>query len=375
MAKPALDQLAQSVASDGWSLHPGERIGAYTILRLLGAGGTGEVWRARDERLRRDVAIKILLPHFASDPERLRRFADEARTASALNHSNILTVYDIGEHRGIPFLVSECLEGQSLRQRIDAGPVPTDEAVTVTLGVARGLAAAHAGGIVHRDLKPENIFIRSDGGVKILDFGLAKLQSALNGLSSEPSHTMTGVIVGTAGYMAPEQVKSEHVDARADLFALGVMLYEMLAGRHPFRRASTFETLHAVLTVDPPDLLTANEHVAVPLARIVMGLLKKPPEARFQSAIDLLWALEPIVAGSSNLASRSVQLSESRAAWRRWMWPAVTAVLLLTAGSFAWRWWRAPQQSEQLRAVPLTTLPGVERHPSFSPDGNYIAFT
>jgi serine/threonine protein kinase len=150
MAKTALERLAESVAADGWSLQPGERIGVYTILRRLGAGGAGEVWRARDERLGRDVAIKVLLPHFSSDPERLRRFADEARAAGALNHSNILTVYDVGEHGGIPFLVSECLEGQSLRQRIDAGPVRADEAVTIAIGIARGLAAAHARGIVHR---------------------------------------------------------------------------------------------------------------------------------------------------------------------------------------------------------------------------------
>ena len=200
------------MAREGWSLRPGDRIGAYTILRRLGSGGAGEVWRASDERLNRDVAIKILLPHFSSDRERLRGFADEARTASALNHSNILTVYDIGEHEGVPFLVSECLEGQSVRQRLEAGSVSVGEAVSVVLGIARGLAAAHARGIVHRDLKPENTFIRSDGVVKILDFGLATLQSSLEGRGSDSSHTMTGIIVGTAGYMAPEQVRGERVD-------------------------------------------------------------------------------------------------------------------------------------------------------------------
>ena len=226
LAGPALDQLAQTVAREGWSLRPGDRIGAYTILRRLGSGGAGEVWRASDERLNRDVAIKILLPHFSSDRDRLRGIADEARTAGALNHSNILTVYDIGEHEGVPFLVSECLEGQNVRQRLEKGPVSVGEAVAVALGVARGLAAAHARGIVHRDLKPENTFIRSDGVVKILDFGLATLQSSLEGRDSDSSHTMTGIIVGTAGYMAPEQVRGEQVDPRTDLFALGVMLYE-----------------------------------------------------------------------------------------------------------------------------------------------------
>src|SRR5436190_7637831 len=163
MAKPAIERLALSVATHGWSLQAGERIGAYTILRLLGAGGAGEVWQARDERLGRDVAIKILLPHFSADEERVRRFGDEARAAGALNHPNLLTVYDVGEKDGIPFLVSECLEGENLRQRMEAGPIPVSEAVAIALGCARGLAAAHARGIVHRDLKPENTFIRSDG--------------------------------------------------------------------------------------------------------------------------------------------------------------------------------------------------------------------
>src|SRR5262245_10924709 len=159
MVKTALEELAESVSTDGWSLHAGERVGVYTILRRLGAGGAGEVWRARDERLGRDVAIKVLLPHFSIDPERLRRFADEARAAGALNHPNILTVYDVGEHDGIPFLVSECLDGQSLRQRTDTGSTRIDDVVTITIGIARGLAAAHARGIVHRDLKPENVFV------------------------------------------------------------------------------------------------------------------------------------------------------------------------------------------------------------------------
>ena len=225
LAAPALDQLARTVAREGWSLRAGDRIGAYTILRRLGSGGAGEVWRASDERLSRDVAIKILLPHFSSDSDRLRGIADEARTAGALNHPNILTVYDIGEHEGVPFLVSECLEGQSVRQRLEVGSVSVNEAVSVALGVARGLAAAHARGIVHRDLKPENTFIRSDGVVKILDFGLATLQSALEDRDRDGSHTMTGVIVGTAGYMAPEQVRGERVDPRTDLFALGAMSY------------------------------------------------------------------------------------------------------------------------------------------------------
>ena len=312
MTRPALELLAQHVATEGCGVRPGERIGAYTIVQLIGSGGAGQVWRARDERLGRDVAIKILLPHYSSDPERLRRFAEEARTAGSINHSNILIVYDVGEHDGTPFFVSECLDGLSLRARLAGGPVPPAEAASVALGIARGLAAAHARGIVHRDLKPENTFIKSDGTVKILDFGLAKLQSVLGGEDSDSGHTVTGVILGTAGYMAPEQIKGEQVDGRADFFALGVMLYQMLAAAHPFKRASTFETLHAVLTVDPPDVLTSAEHVPVPLAGIVMRLLVKTPDARFQSAPDLVWALEQLAAGSAKSQVRSFAIEQRR---------------------------------------------------------------
>ena len=226
LATPALDVLAHSVSVGGWTLQPGQRIGVYTTLRLLGAGGSGEVWRARDDRLGRDVAIKVLLPHHSSDAEHVRRFAEEARTAGALNHPNILTVHDAGEHRGVPFLVSECLEGRSLRQRMVAGRIAVPETIAIALGIARGLAAAHTRGIIHRDLKPENTFIVDDGGaVKILDFGLATLQSSLGPPEEHEERAASGVIIGTAAYMAPEQVRDQEVDARTDLFALGVMLY------------------------------------------------------------------------------------------------------------------------------------------------------
>lgn len=376
---PAFDRLAQLVAKDGWSLQPGERIGAYTIVRLLGSGGAGEVWRARDERLSRDVAIKVLLPHYSSDDERLRRFADEARTAGALNHSNILTVYDVGEHRGVPYLVSECLEGKSLRQRLEAGPVSAREALGLAVGIARGLAAAHARGIVHRDLKPENTFIRSDGVVKILDFGLAKLQSALEGLPNQPTDTLTGVIVGTAGYMAPEHVKGEPVDGRADLFALGVMMYEMLAGRQPFRRGSTFETLHAVLTVDPPDAAEVSDAVAPALTRIVMRLIEKSPEARFQSAADLIWALDQVdtkaAASGRNAAIRTWPTQSWRAKGAPWIAAAAVTSLALAVGS---RWLPERQETSTFPLARFTwTLPDgvvLASPPVVSPDSRHIAF-
>jgi serine/threonine protein kinase/Tol biopolymer transport system component len=376
----ALDRLAQAMASEGWSLRRGESIGPYTILELIGSGGAGEVWRAHDERIGRDVAIKVLLPHFASDTDRLGRFAEEARTAGALNHSNILTVYDVGEHHGIPYLVSECLEGRSLRQRLDAGSVSVSEALTIAVGIARGLAAAHARTIVHRDLKPENAFLRSDGGVKILDFGLAKLQLSLEGVPSGGSRTMTGVIVGTAGYMAPEQVKGENVDARADLFSLGVMLYEMLAGQHPFRRTSTFETLHAVLTVDPPDVSSLNPRVPAALDRVVMRLVEKSPGARFQTALDVIWALEQADTEHPSVRRIPARSSSSARWWasRRliWLTPIAVSALALVAA-----WALFPPAARDPASPELTwftwPLPaGIKlgSAPLVSPDSRYVAF-
>ena len=255
LARSALDRLAQTFAADGLNLQPGRRIGVYTIVRQLGIGGAGEVWRAKDERLGRDVAIKVLLPHLSADSEKLRRFAEEARAAGTLNHPNILTVHDVGEYDGMPYLVSECLEGRNLRERLKAGSMPVAEAVVVALGVAQGLAAAHERGIVHRDLKPENTFLKSDGGIKLLDFGLAKLKLPAGGLTAGADDTALSLVAGTAAYMAPEQARGEMPDPRADLFALGVMMYEMLTGQHPFRGASVFETLHAILTREPADTL------------------------------------------------------------------------------------------------------------------------
>ena len=292
----ALDTLAQEVANDGWTLRPGDRVGAYRVQWLLGSGGAGEVWRAHDERLERDVAIKVLLPHFASNADRLRRFQQEARAAGALNHANILAVYDVGEHKGAPFLVSECLEGESLRKRLNGGSLAVDDTLAIALQVARGLGAAHARGIIHRDLKPDNVFLRSDGGVKILDFGLAKLRLPHPDRVDPPASTMSGVIAGTPGYMAPEQVRGEDVDTRADLFALGAMLYEMLSGGRPFDGASTIETLHAILAVDPAALVKVRPDVPLALSHIVHRCLEKSPTRRFQSADEVITALDAAAA-------------------------------------------------------------------------------
>jgi len=380
MSRPALDRLAELFAANASNLQPGRRIGAYTILRQLGFGGAGEVWRARDERLGRDVAIKVLLPHLSTDTNKLRRFAEEARAAGTLNHPNILIVHDVGEHDGKPFLVSECLEGRNLRERLNKGPISIGEATTVALGVACGLAAAHERGIVHRDLKPENTFVKSDGGIKLLDFGLAKLKLPAEILGAGAGDTAIGVIAGTAGYMAPEQIRGEPADPRSDLFALGVMMYEMLAGRHPFRGASDFETLHAVLTNVPPDLLTVNEHVPPPLVRIVMRLLEKAPEARFQSARDLAWSLEQLANGTPLPGSDTARRRKPKG-WpsARWAW---TAASVLVAGVLVAGWWLQREPLRGPETPSLTrftwTLPagmGLDSAPAVAPDGRYVAFT
>ncbi|HEY6930302.1 MAG TPA: serine/threonine-protein kinase, partial [Thermoanaerobaculia bacterium] len=232
------------------TLSAGTRLGPYEILAPLGAGGMGEVWRARDDRLKRDVAIKVLPASYSQDADRLRRFEQEAQAAGALNHPNITAVYDLGSHDGAPYIVTELLEGETLRARLSGGAIPVRKAIDYAVQLAKGLAAAHEKGIVHRDLKPENIFLTNDGRVKILDFGLAKLtqpegQSGPQTNLPTASATEPGVVMGTLGYMSPEQVKGHPADQRSDLFAFGAILYEMLSGVRVFRRDSAAETMSA----------------------------------------------------------------------------------------------------------------------------------
>jgi tetratricopeptide (TPR) repeat protein/TolB-like protein len=296
LERPAFERLARAIAADGWSLRPGEHLGAYVVREMLGAGAVGEVWRATDERLGRDVAIKVLLPHLSSEPERVRGFAEEARTAGSLNHPNIVSVHDIGEHGGAPYIVSEYADGETLRMRLKRGPMSIEMTTGVTLQIIRGLTAAHAQGIVHRDLKPDNVYLRADGGVKILDFGLAKLKTA-SSMSIQPDAPAGAAsLAGTAGYTAPEQVIGREADARSDLFALGVTMYEMLAGERPFKANSTVDTLNFTLALTPADIREVRNEVPSSLARVVSRLLEKTPEARFQSAEAVLEALEGGVA-------------------------------------------------------------------------------
>jgi serine/threonine protein kinase len=255
----------------------------------------GEVYRAKDPRLGREVAIKVLPPLFSQDADRLHRFEQEARAAGMLNHPNITAVHDIGSVDGAPYIVTELLEGETLRQRISAGPVPVRKATDYAVQLAKGLAAAHEKGIVHRDLKPENIFLTRDGRVKILDFGLAKLKAEQEGGSQTDLRTISGtepgVVLGTMGYMSPEQVRGRAADARSDIFAFGTILYEMLSGQRAFRGDSAADTITAILTKEPPDLSQTNKEIHPGLDRLVRHCLEKNPEERFQSARDVAFDL------------------------------------------------------------------------------------
>jgi eukaryotic-like serine/threonine-protein kinase len=276
----------------------GTRLGPYEVVGLLGEGGMGQVYRAHDPRLGRDVAIKTLPAQFAADADRLRRFEQEARAASALNHTNILTVFDVGSHGGAPYLVMELLDGQTLAQCLGGRPLPLAGALDIALQIADGLAAAHAKGITHRDLKPDNVFVTAGGHAKILDFGLAKPLPAFAraGQTELPTSefvpgTEPGAILGTVGYMSPEQARGEPADQRSDIFSFGCILYEMLRGRPAFAGDSAVETLNAILKDDPPRLAGPGISIPEDLANILARCLSKRPEARFDSAADLVVAL------------------------------------------------------------------------------------
>jgi Tol biopolymer transport system component len=280
------------------ALSANSRLGPYEIVSLLGAGGMGEVYRARDPRLGREVAIKVLADSLSQDADRLRRFEQEARAAGALNHPNITAVYDIGSADGSPYIVTELLEGDTLRGRMSAGALPPRKAIDYAVQIARGLAAAHEKGIVHRDLKPENLFVTRDGRIKILDFGLAKLKPTADGgeKTNLPTATGTepGVVMGTMGYMAPEQVRGLPADQTSDIFSFGAILYEMLSGQRAFRGDTAADTITAILGKDPPDLAQSNRDIHPGLDRIVRHCLEKSPEERFQSARDIAFDLEAL---------------------------------------------------------------------------------
>ena len=280
------------------TLSLGTRLGSYEIVSPIGAGGMGEVYKARDSRLGRDVAIKVLPERFASDVEAVARFEREAFAVAALSHPNILSIFDFGQDKGISFAVTELLEGETLREKLAAGPLPARKATDYAAQIAEGLAAAHARGVVHRDLKPENLFVTKDGYVKILDFGLARRTSFggdQTNVETLAALTEPGVVLGTVGYMSPEQVRGEPADARSDIFSFGAVLFEMLSGFRPFRRDSPAETLTAILRDEPPEMPEETRLASPALERIARRCLEKDPESRFQLTRDLAFALEAVV--------------------------------------------------------------------------------
>jgi Tol biopolymer transport system component len=338
----------------------------------------GEVYRARDARLGRDVAIKVLPADVARDPERRARFEREARAVAALSHPNILALHDIGADRDQLYVVTELLEGRTLAERLAEGPLPLRKAVEIVVAIARGLGAAHGKGIAHRDLKPANIFLLDDGQVKILDFGLARSAALDEPAATHTAYTNPGTILGTAGYMAPEQVRGQHVDGRADLFALGVVLYEMVTGRQAFARESTVETLNAILKEDPPELTTVRADLPPALDRIVRHCLEKNPAERFQSARDMIFALETLTGGSGSAAALSAvvlpartRLTNARIAW------AVAAIAATTLVA-AIVWPRPPERDPGTARFVAIGAPFQRFYthaaPAISPDGTLVAF-
>ena len=358
------------------ALISGSKLGPYEIISPLGAGGMGEVYRARDTRLGRDVAIKVLPEGMAHDADRLRRFEQEARTIAALNHPNILGIHDIGVHDGAPFLVSEFLEGQTLRVKLASGPLPVRRAIEYARGIAEGLAAAHEKGIAHRDLKPENVFVTRDGRIKVLDFGLAKLirpeENQETALTLTSPATLPGMVMGTVGYMSPEQVRGEPIDLRSDIFSFGAVLYEMLTGKRAFKRETSAETMTAILREEPQALSDAGWQGPPELQRILSRCLEKNVGRRFQSASDLVFAIESVSGTSAGTSTvKSVPQAKPRRAWLPW---GIAAALLI--GTAVREIVRPaappPNPLEKAHFTRVTDFESVEA--AISPDGRFVAF-
>ena len=358
------------------SLAAGTRLGAYEVIAPLGAGGMGEVYRARDPRLDRDVAVKVLPAELALDPVALSRFEREAMSVAKLSHPNILSIFEFAQEGSTTFVVTELVEGETLRERLGGGALPSRRAVEYALQIARGIAAAHARGVVHRDLKPENVMITRDEHVKILDFGLAKsIDTRADDVTRAGSFASTGgMVLGTFGYMAPEQVRGLAVDHRADMFAFGAMLYEMLSGERAFQGETAADTLTAILTKDPSDLDSARLSLAPGLDRIVRRCLEKTPDRRFQSANDLAFAIETLSSVSTS-SSSSLDMSAPRHARMTWT-PWIVAAIALVA-AVASRLVSGGRETSEPRWDYFTRISesaGEETSPSLSPDGSTVAY-
>jgi predicted Ser/Thr protein kinase len=359
---------------------PGSRLGPYEVVALIGAGGMGEVYRARDSRLSRDVAIKVLPASFSADADRLRRFEQEAKAAGVLNHPNVTAVYDIGTHEDAPYVVQELLEGETLRAVLAGGKLSARKTIDYSLQIVHGLAAAHEKGIVHRDLKPENIFVTNDGRVKILDFGLAKLThteergTQVTNLPTATAGTEPGVVLGTLGYMSPEQVRGRPADARSDIFSFGAILYEMLSGRRAFHGDSAADTMSAILKEDPPDLSVTNQNVPPALERIIRHCLEKNPEQRFHSAHDLAFDLEALSGDSATAQSGAAVVARRSGNGRRIGIAAAIALLALAAGWALGRRKTADAKPAAVRFSQLTFRQEPIFNARFSPDGKTVVY-
>jgi Tol biopolymer transport system component len=360
------------------SLTTGSRLGPYEITDAIGAGGMGEVYRARDTQLGRDVAIKVLPSFLSADPDRLRRFEQEARAAAALNHPNILVVFQLGTHDGVPYLVSELLEGSTLREPMQRGVLPIRKAVDYGVQIARGLSAAHEKGIVHRDLKPENVFVTKDGRVKILDFGLARLlpQRGEVEVNAPTLSDLTdpGTVMGTVGYMSPEQVRGKPADHRADIFAFGAILYEMLTGKRAFQKSTSAETMTAILNEEPPGLSQLVPLAPPAMQRVVHRCLEKSPEQRFQSASDLAFALEAL--SDSSAITVAAPASPDRERRSKLVATAVGLMIVALLAAAALIFFRARKSSGPATGeyVQLTNFADSAVAPALSPDGRMLAF-
>jgi serine/threonine protein kinase/Tol biopolymer transport system component len=360
---------------------PGTRLGPYEIVSLVGAGGMGEVYRARDTRLDRDVAVKVLPENVSHDPDRLARFARETKAVAALSHPNILAIHDVGEHQGLTYAVTELLNGETLRDRLISGPVPVRKAVDIAAQIARGLAAAHDQGIVHRDVKPANVFLLTDGHVKILDFGLARQTLAVVGSGATETAALAtdpGTVLGTVGYMAPEQVRGQPVDARADLFALGAVLHEMLTGQPAFQGTTAADTMTAILREEPPALSDLRGEAVAGLDRVVRHCLEKTPAERYQNARDVAFALEAL--SDSSVGSRASPVA-AVPPWRRILWLmaaiSLTGVVVASLQLGARR--RMPVMSPTRLTMELTdsdplSVAGLVPSVTISPDGTLVAY-
>ena len=365
------------------TLSAGTRLGPYEILDQIGAGGMGEVYRARDPRLAREVAIKVLPATFSADTDRLRRFEQEAKAAGVLNHPNITIVYDIGSHGGAPYVVQELLEGETLRSELAGGRFSSRKAIEFATQIANGLAAAHDKSIVHRDLKPENLFVTKEGRVKILDFGLAKLTQNETGtgpqtnLPTATAGTEPGVVMGTLGYMSPEQIKGKPADARSDIFSFGAILYEMLSGRRAFHADSAGETMAAILKEEPPDLSVTNQNISPGLERVVRHCIEKNPERRFQSAHDLAFDLEALSGTSGVAATAAATVLRSRRL-RTLILAGAAAILL--AGAAFWAGRRTSTAATAKSAAPIerirqTFQRGNLLYARFTADGETVVYS